>query len=198
MAKMTKIIVVIFLCWAASCSSIKIESGTTVEEMAAKNEFRSKEIRGNWAEQLARAENDGVRAIMVKAHIDSVSSMIRGYGYKVADEWRRGSAGRGEIIKDSEMRQVVDAWVAAQKPILQAYEDNMEYGINLLREKRNFGLLTDEVGALFDSLALNYYDTYSTVFYPNRSVEDYENGLLKSGDRHRLLSDKLGTLIKGY
>jgi hypothetical protein len=192
------VIAIVLCCLTAGCSSIKIESDTTTEDMANKNEILAKQIRAEWSQKLNNAANDGVRALMVKHHIDSTTTIIINYGFRVADEWRRGNEGRGEDIEASEMRQVVDAWVARQKPILKAFEDNMEYGIQFIRQSQGLEILPGEIYPLFDSLADQYYDTYSIVFYPNHNVGVYEEAVRGAERRHDLFSEKLSSYFRKY
>lgn len=198
MLRFTFVIAIVLGCLTAGCSSIKIESDTTTEDMANKNEILAKQMRGEWSQKLNIAANDRVRALIVKNHIDSTTSIIINYGFRVADEWRRGNEGRGEVIEASEMRQVVDAWVARQKPILKAFEDNMEYGIQFIRQSQGLEILPREIYQLFDSLADQYYDTYSIVFYPNHNVEVYEEEVREAERRHNLFSEKLGSYFRKY
>lgn len=135
---------------------------------------------------------------MLKEHIDSVSAVYIRYGFNVADEWHKGNEGRGKVIEASEMRQVVDAWVKTQRPILMAYEDNMEYGIRLVRDSKSSEPLPPETYSLLDSLANQYYTTYSVVFYPNHNVEVYEEELLKAQERHRGFSEEFNGLFRRF
>ena len=177
---------------------IKIETGATVEEATESNEVRAKQIRSQWADRLSRINSDKGKAIILKEHIDSVSAVYIRYGWNVAGEWRKGNTGRGQVIEASEMRLVVDAWVKTQRPILMAYEDNMEYGIRLVRDSKSSEPLPPETYSLLDSLGKQYYNTYSAVFYPNHSVEDYEEELLKAQERHRLFSEQFNELIRRF
>ncbi len=181
-----------------SVGCVKIETGATVEEATESNEVRAKQIRSQWADRLSRVNSDKERAIILKEHIDSVSAVYIRYGFNVADEWRKGNEGRGKVIEALEMRQVVDAWVKTQRPILMAYEDNMEYGIRLVRDSKSSETLPPETYALLDSLADQYYNTYSAVFYPNDNVGVYEEELLKAQDRHRGFSEAFNRLFNRF
>ncbi|MCH7948447.1 MAG: hypothetical protein IIC66_11675 [candidate division Zixibacteria bacterium] len=132
---------------------------------------------------------------LVKTHIDSVSAMYLRYGYRIVGEWQQGNEGRGEPVDASEMRQVVNSWVAAEKPILKAYEDNLEYGLRLIRDSRHYDQNTMD---LFDQLAQAFYDCHSVVFYPNRNVETYENELIDTERRIRQLSQELERKLRVY
>ena len=183
---------------AATSGCVKIETGATVEEATESNEVRAKQIRSQWADRLSRVNGDKERAIILKEHIDSVSAVYIRYGFNVANEWRKGNEGRGKVIEASEMRLVVDAWVKTQRPILMAYEDNMEYGIRLVRDSKSSEPLPSEAHNLLDSLANQYYNTYSVVFYLNNTVEFYEGELLKAQERHRSFSERFNGLFRRF
>ncbi|MGH8015030.1 MAG: hypothetical protein ACREBV_02445 [Candidatus Zixiibacteriota bacterium] len=177
-------------------SCVQIKTGQTVDEAIESNEVRAKEMRVEWAQRLKSAEGDADRAQLVKSQIDSISAMIVRYGFKIADEWHKGNEGRGQDIDASEMRNVVNCWVAAQKPFLNAHEDNMEYGIRLIHETRRYNQFSEEAYDLLDSLVLQYYDTYSIVFYPNQDVDSFEEILRSSENKHRSISERLGALLR--
>ena len=183
---------------SAASGCIKIQTGATAEEAAESNEVRAKRIRSQWADRLSRVNGDQERAIILKEHVDSVSAVYIRYGFSVAGEWRKGNEGRGKVVEAAEMRQVVDAWVKTQRPILMAYEDNMEYGIRLVRDSKSSEPLPREAYGLLDSLANQYYNTYSAVFYPNNTVEFYEEELLKAQKRHRSFSEGLNVVFRKY
>lgn len=177
---------------------VKIETGATVEEATETNEVRAKQVRSQWAERLSTVNSDKGRAIVVKEYVDSVSAVYIRYGFTVADEWRKGNEGRGKVVEASEMRQVVDAWVKTQRPILMAYEDNMEYGIGLVRDSKSSEPVPQSALVLLDSLANQYYNTYSAVFYPNDNVQSYEEVLLEAQKRHRSFSEAFNAVFKRF
>ena len=179
---------------AVSSCGLKIETGQTVDEATESNQQRASRIRSNWAEQL-RNKPPMTMAGLVKTHIDSVSAMYLRYGYRIVGEWQLGNEGRGEPVDASEMRQVVDSWVAAEKPILKAYEDNLEYGLRLVRDSRHYDQSTMD---LFDQLARAFYDCHSVVFYPNRNVETYEEELIDIERKIRQLSQELERKLRVY
>ncbi len=186
------VMVALFL--AVSSCGLKIETGQTVDEATESNQQRAGRIRSNWAEQL-RNKPPMTMAELVKTHIDSVSAMYLRYGYKIVGEWQQGNEGRGQAVDASEMRQVVNSWVVAEKPILKAYEDNLEYGLRLVRDSRHYDQSTMD---LFDQLARAYYDCHSVVFYPNQNVEFYEEELIDIERRIRQLSGELDRKLRVY
>ncbi|MCH7690557.1 MAG: hypothetical protein IIA17_05880, partial [candidate division Zixibacteria bacterium] len=103
--------------------------------------------------------------------------------------------GRGQPVDASEMREVVNRWVAAEKPILKAYEDNLEYGLRLVSDSRHYDQSTME---LFEQLARAYYDCHSVVFYPNHDVETYEEELIDTERKIQRLSEELDRRLRVY
>ena len=134
-------------------------------------------------------------ARLVKTHIDSVSAMYLRYGYQIVGQWQQGNEGRGQQVDASEMRQVVNSWVLAEKPILKAYEDNLEYGLRLVRDSRHYDQSTMDI---FDQLARAFYDCHSVVFYPNNNVEVYEEELIDTERIILQLSEELDRKLKVF
>lgn len=194
MARFEKRIAFALMALLLLAGCVKIETGQTLEEATESNELRARQVRSQWANQL-NAATPLETADLLKQHMDSVSAMYLRYGFKVTDEWRKGNEGRGKVIDAAEMRQVVDAWVAGQKPILDAYEHNMEFGLDKLRLSKFFA---PETLALFDKFGEEFYEVRSVVFYPNRDVETYENKLLESQKQIETLSLELGSELAKY
>lgn len=187
-------ILFVFLSVLLLAGCVKIETGQTREEATESNELRARQVRSQWANQLNVA-TPLETADLLKQHMDSVSAMYLRYGFKVADEWRKGSEGRGKVVDAAEMRQVVDAWVAGQRPILDAYEHNMEYGMEQLRLAKFFA---PETLTLFERFGKEFYEVRSVVFYPNSDVITYENKLLESQKRIETVSLELGSELAKY
>ena len=156
-----------------SCSAVKIETGQTHEEAVASAESEARRLRVEFAGQMQRA-TPPTQARIVIGHVDSTAARLSAFGFEVAREWRRGNAGRGSEVPDTEMRRVVNAWVDRQQPILSAWEDNLEYGLNGIKESRHFPAQFLE---LMERLADSYYELYSTVLFPSGSVDEYEDAV---------------------
>jgi len=173
---------------------VKIETGGTVEEATESNEVRAKQIRSQWAEQIQSASPQDV-AKLVKGEIDSVSAMYIRYGLKVADDWHHGNKSEGKDIEAVEMRRFVDGWVSTQKPILNAYEDNLEFGINRIQQSRVF---RPETLGLLNQFIDQFYSNRSTVFYPNENADQYEAALVAAQRKTESLSRDLGQELDKY
>ncbi|HEX2896554.1 MAG TPA: hypothetical protein VHP63_00705 [candidate division Zixibacteria bacterium] len=194
MARLGKRLLFVSLSVLLLASCVKIETGQTLEEATESNELRARQVRSQWANQL-NAATPLETANLLKQHMDSVSAMYLRYGFKVVDEWHKGNEGRGKVIDAAEMRQVVDAWVAGQKPILDAYEHNLEFGLDQLRLSKFFA---PETMAMFEKFGEEFYEVRSVVFYPNRDVETYENKLLESQKLIETASLELGSELAKY
>lgn len=167
------------------CSAIKIETGQTQQEAVATSESQARRIRSEWADRLLSASPPEMVQLLVR-HVDSVSARYVIYGFHVVDEWQQGNSGRGENVPDDEMRQVVDAWTKNQQPILTAWEDNLEYALQLIKES---GFFDTGFLQMLQKLADQYYRVYSTVFYPAGDVERYETALHETQREIETLSD---------
>jgi len=178
----------------SSCSAIKIETGQTQEEAVQSAEARAKQIRSDWANRFQQATPLEM-ARLLSRHVDSVSAWYVAYGFDVAAQWREGNTGRGEIVPDREMREVVAVWTERQQPILVAYEDNLEYGLEQIKETGHFG---QDLLDLLSEFADQYYKVYSAVFYPSGSVEEYEETLNRIKHETESLSIRLKTELDRY
>jgi hypothetical protein len=177
-----------------SCSSIKIETGRTPEEAVESAEVRAKQIRSDWANRFQQATPLEM-ARLVSHHVDSVSSWYVAFGFEVVKQWHEGNTGRGENVPDREMREVVAVWTEKQQPILAAYEDNLEYGLEQIKETGYFG---QDFFDLLSEFADQYYKVYSAVFYPSGSVEEYEETLNRVKYETESLSIRLKTELDRY
>ncbi|MFQ5499706.1 MAG: hypothetical protein ACE5FH_08535 [Candidatus Zixiibacteriota bacterium] len=180
---------------SSSCGSyLKIESGDSPEERVESARDRADNMRAQWANQIKRADPTRV-AHLVKGHIDSVSAMFVRYGRDVSDQWREAIHGRGEEVADEEMRLMVDRWTTDQRPILDAYDDNLEFGIAELRLRR---FHDEPVFDILDQMVEVYDQTFSDVFYPAGTVEQYEDKFSRHSQDMEQLSARLTDLLAAY
>ena len=115
-----------------------------------------------------------LEATPAKTFIDSVAASYFRFGSDLANQWYQGNEGRGEDVPASEMRQMIDGWLDSNQPLLQGYEDVVEYGWERLKEIGFFDGRTEDL--LQESMD-NYYEVYSAVFYPTGVLRDYEERL---------------------
>jgi len=165
---------------------ISIETGQTPEEAVASSEARAGHIRSQWANRLNSATPREM-ADMLLDHVRDVTDRYLAYGADVASRWREGSSGRGQDISASEMREFVAAWIEAEKPLLTAWEENLEYGLERIVES---GFYDETSRNLFQRLVDSYYDVYSVVFFPSSTAVDYESKLYRvKFERDRAIED---------
>ena len=154
----------------AGCG-VNIETGPpTAEEKTRSSEVRGKGVRSNWVNRFESAA-PFEKGMMFKTFVDSVSSRYIEYGHSVSDQWRQGNEGRGQEVPDTEMREMVARWTETEKPLLQSYEDVVEFAIERVRKTGQFDRGTKD---LLQKMVDNYYTVYSAVFFPIGSVADYE------------------------
>jgi len=177
-----------------SAGCVKIETGQTVEEAEASSEDRAGRIRSDWAGRIQRSSPRQIGELL-KMHIDSTAAKYVDYGFRITREWETGNRGRGEVIPADEMTTIVEGWNRAQKPILKADEDNMEYAWEELKAAHLFDPTTLD---LFKQLVDQYYDVYSIVFYPVSTVGDYEESLHRARSATERVSTDLGRMLEGY
>ncbi len=176
------------------CSSIHIESGNTPEERTAVSERQARDSKATWAHDFSLA-SDITKADLLKTHIDSTSERLFALAAQFASEWRKGNQGRGQVIAADEMQQVLDNTIAPQKPVLKAWEDNMEYGWEWVRDSSRFD---QSVIDLYGKMVDGYYEAYSGVFYPQSDVETYEERNAQAQSSMRGLSSELERELRRY
>jgi len=171
----TVVIVIVFLTlgFFNSGCGIKIETGQTTEEAVASSETKARDIRSRWARKLERSAQEDI-GYLLKEHIDSTAVVLMNYGWKLAEKWHEGNRGRGELIPDHEMREIIDAWTYRERPILKAWEDNIEYAWDIIRDS---GLYDQHQMKTIKEFIEQYYHVFSIVMYPNGTVESYEDNL---------------------
>jgi len=177
----------------AGCG-VKVQTGQTQDEAIESAERRANIMRRDWAAQLQSASPVGM-ASMVGTRIDSTAGTLFGFGERVLDEWRKANAGRGAQVPASEMRQIVDAWVRSQQPILEAYEDNINKGMAEVQATNHFDRPTLD---LLEQMVRQYDAVYSKVFFPNGSADDYQDNLMQERKQLERLSDDYHRQVANY
>ncbi len=151
---------------------IKIESGG-VEEAREPANAEARRTRAKWADQFQNATPEQMADLVIR-HVGFATDNYLRMGRDVLYEWRRGEEGRGESIPGSEMVGMVEAWISSEKPVLKAWEDNLEYGLDRIRETNRFD--QPHLDAL-SAVADQFYISHSFVMYPAGSSSDYASGL---------------------
>jgi len=150
---------------------VNIETGPpTADERSRTSEVRGKGVRSDWVNRFELATLSS-KGMMFKTFVDSVSSRYIEYGYSVSDQWRQGNEGRGQEVSDTEMREMVARWTETEKPLIESYDDVVEYAIERIRETGQFDQGTEDI---LQKMVDNYYKVYNSVFFPSGSVADYE------------------------
>jgi hypothetical protein len=180
------------LLWFSGCESVKIRTGPTVETATESAEMQARKIRAEFHAGLVDAEpREMIQRL--KVHVDSVSAVYVRYGRSIADEWRKGNDARGEQIPAAEMMETVKRWTATQKPILDAYEDNVEYALQEIERSRAFN---QAVLRQTQEFADQLYRVRSAVFYPNGTVRDYEDALYDASAQTERMSRDMAQMIR--
>jgi len=174
---------------------VNIETGPpTADERTRSSEVRGKGVRSDWVnlfESVAPFE----KGMMFKTFVDSVSSRYIEYGYSVSDQWQQGNEGRGQEVSDTEMQEMVAQWTETEKPLLQSYEDVVEYAIERVRETGQLDRGTED---LLQKMVDNYYVVYSAVFFPTGSVADYEFRLAQLQTGTEEISRQVQDALQAY
>ncbi|MCP4684688.1 MAG: hypothetical protein GY867_04490 [bacterium] len=165
---------VLCLALLAGCSSVRIQTGPASEREAAQSsEERGQGLRSQWADQLGRAKPLD-KMWMVRQYIDSTGALLLRIGRQISDQWRQGEVGRGVEIPPDEMRRVIENSVSSDQPLLNAYDDMVDYGINEVRFTNFFD--EETLGYLLE--CRDHYDrTHSEVLYPSTNRLRYNDNL---------------------
>jgi len=133
---------------------VNIETGPpTADERSRTSEVRGKGVRSDWVNRFELATLSS-KGMMFKTFVDSVSSRYIEYGYSVSDQWRQGNEGRGQEVSDTEMREMVARWTETEKPLIESYDDVVEYAIERIRETGQFDQGTEDI---LQKMVDNYY-----------------------------------------
>jgi hypothetical protein len=153
---------------------VKIQTGPqTSEDAVDAAAARGKELRVKFAAQMQNAGPED-QVLIWRTFVDSSGASYFQYGEKIADEWRRGSEGRGSNISDEEMLQTVEKWNRTQQPLIKANEDVVEFGVDHVKRSGAFG---SQVLEPMSRLRDQFYALYSTVFFPKGSPEEYHQNV---------------------
>lgn len=137
------------------------------------NEERARNYKSQFAEQFM-ALGTTSQADMLIDYFEQVGGGLLQYGRDISNQWRQGERGRGEPIEASEMREQIGRWTISEKPILRAWEENLEFGLRMLREQHYFG---NDAIATLQSMVDYFYEAYSLVIFPAETQKDYEASL---------------------
>lgn len=178
----------------ATIGCIKVDTSQTTEEATASSESRGSRLRTDWAKQMQNA-TPVQKVQLVQNYFVSTTAAYVEYGKNIVDQWLEGNAGRGTEIPDSEMRDIVDRSIAAQQPLLDAQEDNFNFGIEQIRLTGHFGRDMDD---LLDRMLRHWDQVVSAVFVPSGVVEDYEGTIYDLSAKTERISDELHQLVRNY
>jgi hypothetical protein len=178
-----------------ACSSIHIQTGPPTDtELTQESEDRGRQLRIKWSDQLQQA-SPVQQASMMRSMIDSTTAQFVRFGYSVLDMWRTESNRRGSQLTAKEVREAIERSNQFDMPLLDAYEDVLEFGVELVTS-----------GSFFDSPFKDkltdyrnlYYDVYNAVFFPDGGLEDYERKLGDWEANTRLTSQTLAEELIRY
>lgn len=179
----------------AGCSSIHIQTGPpTDEETTQQSEDMGRRFKADWADRLQKA-TPLQQADMMRVFMDSTTARFLRFGRQVDDWWRDQSQKRGAQVSVQEVRASVERSSQLDVPLLEAYEDILEFGIRLIRDEKFFDAAVEQKLIEYRDL---YLDVYSSVFYPNGTREDFDLKLQGLERQTQQTSRELEEQLKPY
>jgi hypothetical protein len=178
-----------------ACSSIKIKTGPPTDtELIQESEDRGSRMRVEWSDRLQKAA-PVQQVSIVRGFLDSTTTRFIRFGNQVVEMWRTESDRRGAQLSADEVRQVVERSSQFDLPLLEAYEDILEFGVDIVVDGKFFDPpVTDKLIGYRDL----YYDVYNAVFFPSGGLEDYERKLADLEASTRLTSQFLAEELFRY
>lgn len=176
---------------AAGCG-VKVTTGQSAEEASLVNEERARAMKSQFAEQFLDLR-PSAQGDMLIDYFRRVGGGLVQFGRDISNQWRQGEQGRGETIEASEMREQVRRWTTSEKPILRAWEENLEFGLRRLREQHYYG---ERAMTSLREMVDYYYDAYSEVVFPNGTREEYESTLYDIENQIDELADDAGWAVE--
>lgn len=152
------------------CSSIKIETGETPEEKNESTQEQARQFRVRWSSDFERASELRKVELLI-AHVQRMENWYQQLGDTLTHRWQQGNIGRGEPISASEMSQIVENSLAPHKPMLNAWDEMIEYGVRRISELKYFA---PDVLTQIDALVDQFYKFSSVVRYPSGEFVDYD------------------------
>lgn len=154
----------------SGCSSIKIETGETPEERNESTQEQARQFRIRWSSDFERATE--LRKVeLLLAHLQRMETWYQQLGDTLANRWREGNIGRGEPISSEEISKLVDNSLEPHLPLLNAWDEMIEYGVRRIGELKYFA---PDVLTQIDALVDQFYKFSSVVRYPSDEFVDYD------------------------
>lgn len=193
---MKKIVLEILIgCVALSAGCVKVHfEPETKQQQTDAAMLQGKDMRSQWAERL-RAESTGQKLRTTKTFVDSVVSQYLQYGDLVAERWRAGNQSQPQPMTDIDARAMVSKGTEAQHPMFKAYEDMLEYAIEQIKLTHE---VDDSTMVLLTKYGDHLYATYSAVFYPTGTEEQFEERLYQLRRQGQEMSRDLAQSLQVY
>ncbi|HWR83875.1 MAG TPA: hypothetical protein VN285_11290 [Candidatus Deferrimicrobium sp.] len=174
MKRTTRSILLILALLFAGCSAVRIETGPSSHDPLASAEQQAKQIRARWANDLLHATPQQMAALLI-SHADSSSSRLLAFGADMARQWRDGNAAGDHSIPAAEIQEAAAKSTESQRPIIEAWSDNLKFGLDRIERTRFF---PQEFIDRLSGFVGEYNRVYNAVFFPTADVATYENQLL--------------------
>lgn len=153
---------------------INVKTGHSGEEARGFSSDRASTIRSDFAGQLNRA-SAGEKVRLILRHAEFVQGQYVKYSVNIASQWHDAEQGRGETVPAEEMRQMINAWTEKERPILKAWDDNLELAWDQIKQESFFDQTMFEA---LEEVIRMYYEVYSAVMFPVSNTYEYVDRVL--------------------
>lgn len=149
---------------------VKIETGQSESEARESSETRASAMRREWAERFMAAPPAGRANLMLQTFRQTAEQYFT-WAEDIASRWRSAEQQNGREISAADMRLQIDTWIAQEKPVLAAIEDNLRFGRAEIERDGSF-----DAGFVewLDQMDEQYNEVYNAVFLPNIDRVEYE------------------------
>jgi len=148
---------------------VKVQTGHSAEERKESSTTRAAAIQAEFAARLREADPVG-KVELLSSEVRFVAGRYQEFGRQFADEWQEAEEGRGVAVEAEEMRRMIDLWIDADKPILKAWDDNLETALEEIKRSQVFD---QRLISTATQLLNVVYRLTSSVIYPGNTLSEY-------------------------
>ena len=153
----------------AVAGCVKVQTGHSAEERRESSAARASALKAEFAGRVRAADPVG-KVDLLLSESRFVSDRYQDFGRQFAREWQEAEDGRGESVEAEEMKKMIGLWLDADKPILKAWDDNLEAVLQEIKLTKVFDpQLIESATKLINA----QYGLSSATIFPSTTVSEY-------------------------